>query len=69
MLWLTYGCSVGLLIEVLKGHLEPRTLLNFSSRYWLTYATALILYAVPAIGGFVVVGQMLLDYSVCIYIS
>jgi hypothetical protein len=69
MLWLTYSCSVGSLIEELKGRLEPRTNLNFSSRNWLTYATALIFYAVPAIGGFVVIGQMLLDYGVCIRIS
>lgn len=65
MTWLAFGVFVGSTVELesrdrMNGDGDPPT--------WGSFGV-LLLYCGPAIGGFVVVGQMLMNYGHCIAIS
>ena len=76
MLWLIFGIIVGAIIGPMSDVLEGRPVLNALDRYSGTSLQAInlsiyyaVLYSAPAIGGYVVVGQMMKDYGVCMRIS
>ena len=72
MMWLIFGIFCGLAIDP-TGMLESRAVLNLgllraSSSVWKTVRSDIVYYlcsAAPAIGGLVVVGQMISSYGVC----
>ncbi|OCL02254.1 hypothetical protein AOQ84DRAFT_393104 [Glonium stellatum] len=73
MAWLSFGILMGYEMDLLKEKLESRQRLNYQ---WYTNSQTLayvfsrvLIFSVPAIGGFVVVGQMLLDYGSCISVG
>ena len=71
MMWLVYGVMVGPVFEVLSWQDRMKELVEEFEP--LKYFTNLIVWAgffgVPAIGGFVVVGQMLKAYGSCTLLS
>lgn len=69
MYWLALGVFTGTFIESVKGCTESRMYLNCRSKYAWYYFFIVILYSAPAIGGFVILGQMLMEYGVCIRIA
>ena len=72
MMWLSFGLIIGVLMESVKS-LEDRAVLNLGpmlapSNVWKTVLSEVVTpigFAVPAIGGLVVVGQMIDSYGVC----
>jgi hypothetical protein len=75
MSWLTFGILSGVDMRGLSNLLENRVYINRVSRAGIgRYPRALYLalvcfssicYSIPAVGGFVVVGQMISQYGVC----
>lgn len=63
MTWLAVGGFMGLFVPFVDETLS-------SLRIGAVFETALglCLYSAPAIGGFIVVGQMLLEYGICVQI-
>ena len=65
MTWLAFGVFIGALVEF------KQTGLSYMDEGEIAYNSLQLLYfcCAPAIGGFVVVGQMLMEYGRCIQIS
>jgi hypothetical protein len=75
MTWLSFGALGPILNFWLKGAYSPTVgakSVNVNVDKWVSPALSIcmvLLWAVPAIGGFVVVGQMLESYGTCIGVS
>jgi hypothetical protein len=67
MTWLAFGFFLGPSTEWFALHFESREFLNVRrrSRPWISGVVYPFVYGVPAIGGLVVVGQMIQAYGVC----
>lgn len=74
MMWLVLGMFGPLFLEALLALTKPIPGLNYRDacfpNSWVGLLVSLaILYLAPAIGGFIVVGQMLRSYGTCITVS
>jgi hypothetical protein len=58
--WLVNGCVIGSVLSSIAG-----TDSDFAETPMLTLCVGMVLYGAPAIGGFVVVSQMLKAYGIC----
>jgi len=66
MSWLAFGILLGPLLSLFPALLEVGTMDSFSAlRYRLALFLAFFAYGVPALGGFVVVSQMIWSYGNC----
>jgi predicted benzoate:H+ symporter BenE len=67
MTWVVFGAVFGPIIEWRRGEL-----MSYGQSTWSAQLSTISLaafYAAPAIGGFVVVGQMIMDYGTCIQLD
>ena len=71
-LWLSLGVVAGVVMEQYQNYLENRTWLNVrrvsAVLVWSSWIINL-LYGVPAVIGFVIVGKMMYEYGVCVRIN
>ena len=69
MTWLAFGIAMGLLMEASVEGLESRLILNFRRKVLMRGTLGyLVLLSAPAIGGLIVVGQMINAYGVCVVV-
>jgi hypothetical protein len=67
MTWLVFGAVFGPIIEWRRGEL-----MSYGESTWSAQLSTIGLaafYAAPAVGGFVVVGHMIMEYGTCIQLS